>query len=325
MLMVVIPTRNRAGLAMNAIRSTLEQAEGCAVRVLVSDNSTDAADIEALARFCAGLGEARVQYVRPPVPLSMSEHWDWAMEQALGSHGTSHFTILSDRMVFKQGQLKTALKIVGQYPDRILCYMHDKVLDFAPPYGVQQHDWTGKLYEVASARLLTLSAESVIYDDSTPRLLNCIVPRGVLCAIKERFGNIITSISPDWNFCYRALEVVDSILFFNKAVLVHYALNQSNGQGTERGVKNRAAEDFHKSLRKPINSDAPFPEIRTVWNAIINEYCFTKQESQSAKFPELNMEKYMQALATGISWIEDPQVKREMEEKLSARGWKQTA
>jgi hypothetical protein len=190
---------------------------------------------------------------------------------------------------------------------------------------VEQHAWTGKLYEVAATRLLTLSAESVIYDGCAPRMLNCIVPRSILNAIKERFGNIFSSISPDWNFSYRALEIVDSILFFNKAVLVHYALSQSNGQSGDRGIRNSANEDFLKTLRKPLNSDAPFPEIMTVWNAIISEYCCTKQETQSAKFPELNMEKYIQALAVGVGRIEDPKVKREMEQKLLARGWNPAA
>lgn len=317
--MVVIPTRNRAGLAMNAIRSAL--AEAAAAQVLVSDNSTEPGEIETLARFCEGLADERVRYVRPPAPLIMSEHWDWAMQQALRSN-CSHFTILSDRMMFKRGQLKTVAGIARQYPDQIICYMHDTVLDFNAPYIVEQLDWTGNLYEVTAARLLTLSAESVIYDASIPRMLNCLVPRGVFTAIKERFGNVFSSISPDWNFCYRALEVVDSLLFLSKAVLVQYGLSRSNGQSAHRGVKNSAFEDFLKSLPKPLNSDAPFPEIVTVWNAIINEYCFTKREAQSTKFPELDMEKYMQALAVGISWIEDPEVRQEMEQKLLARGGK---
>ena len=321
-LVVVIPTRNRSDLARRAIRSVLAQPVG-ALTVLVSDNSTEPAEAENLAQFCAQLRDTRLQYVRPPMPLAMSEHWDWAMQQALQSEG-SHFTILSDRIVFKPGQLKTVMDIAGQYPEQILCYMHDKVHDFAAPFSVQQCAWTGKLYEVMSTRLLTLSAESVIYDDSTPRMLNCLVPRSILDAIKVRFGTIFSSIAPDWNFCYRALAVVDSILFFSKAVLVHYALSRSNGQGAERGVKNSAYEDFLKALPKPLNADAPFPEIVTVWNAIINEYCFTRQETGSAKFPELNMEKYVRALAVGITWIEDPEVRLEMEQRLLARGWRPT-
>ncbi|MFL6209377.1 MAG: glycosyltransferase family 2 protein [Pyrinomonadaceae bacterium] len=321
-LTVVIPTRNRSDLARRAIQSARAQPGG-ALRVLVSDNSTEQTEIERLQQFCAQLKDARLQYVRPPAPLAMSAHWDWAVQQALRSD-SSHFTILTDRMVFKQGQLKTVVDIARQYPAQIICYMHDKVHDFAAPFTVEQYNWTGKLYEVTAARLLTLAAESVIYDASTPRMLNCLVPRSVLTAIKERFGTIFASISPDWNFCYRALTVVDAILFFNKAVLVHYALNRSNGQSAERGIRNSDFEDFLKSLPQALNAAAPFPEIITVWNAIINEYCVTKRQAQSAKLPELNMEKYVQALAVGVSWIANPAVRREMEQKLLARGWQPT-
>ena len=44
---VVIPTRNRAKMAVNAVASVL--AQGDPVRVFVSDNSTDAGEREVLA------------------------------------------------------------------------------------------------------------------------------------------------------------------------------------------------------------------------------------------------------------------------------------
>jgi hypothetical protein len=84
---------------------------------------------------------------------------------------------------------------------------------------------------------------------------------------------------------------------------------------------NETYSTFVKEMPKPRNSDAPFPEIITVWNAIISEYCWVKKETRSAKFPELDMEKYLQALSEGIQSIEDPSVKGEMTAKLAARGW----
>ncbi|HEY0730270.1 MAG TPA: glycosyltransferase [Pyrinomonadaceae bacterium] len=63
---VVIPTRNRAAIAMNAIRSVLDEAVED-VEVLVSDNSTSEAERDALAKFCGGLEGLR--YVRPPESL----------------------------------------------------------------------------------------------------------------------------------------------------------------------------------------------------------------------------------------------------------------
>ncbi len=49
-LLVVIPTRNRAELAINAINSVLSQ-ENCELELIVSDNSTDDAEVSRLADY----------------------------------------------------------------------------------------------------------------------------------------------------------------------------------------------------------------------------------------------------------------------------------
>ncbi len=198
--------------------------------------------------------------------------------------------------------------------------MHDHVNDFSLPVVLRQYPWTGNLYEIASRRLLELSAQSVMYDSSVPRMLNCLVPRTVLETIKERFGNFFASIAPDWNFAYRSLEVVDSILFYDKAALVHYAQHRSNGQGAHFGIVNEAYAKFIEDLGSlPVNFAAPFPEVVTVWNAIISEYCHVKDVTRSPKFPDLDMDKYIQALAVGIDSIKDPQRRQSMRDLLSAR------
>jgi len=321
-LVVVIPTRNRADLARTAVESVLSQS-GSEVQVLVSDNSTASKDRADLSDYCRQHGSERLRYLAPPESLAMALHWDWAMQQALSIYDASHFAFLTDRMLFKPGALEPLLDIVGAYPDKILTYMHDMVDDFSSPVVVRQYTWTGHLYEVPSTRLLEMSAQSVMYDTCLPRMLNCIVPRKVLDAIRDRFGNHFAPIAPDWNFCYRALEIVDSILFHDKAALIHYAQQRSNGQSSHYGITNEAYSRFRQDLGSlPVNFAAPFPEIVTVWNAIISEYCHAKEVTQSPKFPELDLYNYGKVLAWGIDQILDPQRREEMRERLSARGWK---
>ena len=157
-----------------------------------------------------------------------------------------------------------------------------------------------------------------MYDASFPRMLNCVVPRGVVNRLNERFGSVFSSIAPDWNFCFRALSLEDSIVFFDKAILLHYALDRSNGQSITRGVMTRDYADFLANLKTALNASAPIPGIATVWNAIIHEYCEVKRATGSPKFPELNRLRYEQALALGITWIEDPVTKLRMEAILRA-------
>lgn len=320
-LSVIIPTRNRADLTPKAIQSVLTQADSN-VRLIVSDNSTSAQDIASLAKYCEGLKDSRLTYLRPPEPMPMSRHWEWALQQALLETEITHFSYLTDRMMFRPNSLEEITNIARRYPEKIVCYLHDRVSDFRPPYRLDQNEWTGKLYEVAATRLLSLSANSVIYDGCVPRMLNCFVPRSVLDSVRMRFGSVFSSISPDWNFAYRALEVVDSLLYFHKAQLVHYSLARSNGWSAHLGIRNSAIEQFFKDLEMPVNSKAPYPEIITVWNGLIHEYCSVKEEAQSAKFPELDLAAYRQSLAAGIAAIEDPVLKLDMETKLQARGGK---
>lgn len=316
---IIIPTRNRPDLVRNALGSVLDQT-GIEVEVLVSDNSTSREDQASLSEYCQQLQNRRLRYVAPPEPLPMTQHWNWALEYALSSYQASHYTFLTDRMVFKPGSLSSLISIITDYPDQLVCYMHDKVCDFAPPYKVYQNDWSGKLYEVATARLLKLSAESVMYDACIPRMLNCVVPRSIIDAIRTRFGNVFSSLAPDWNFAYRALEVLDSILFLHKALLVHYSQGNSNGENVNRGIENATYSQYVKDLPTAMNVDAPYPEIITVWNAVINEYVFVKKESRSAKFPKLNMKRYSDALAAGIKSIEDADTRKKMSDMLKARG-----
>lgn len=321
-LVIIVPTRNRADLARNAVSSVLGQS-GCQPYVLVSDNSTSAPDRADLSSYCLQLGDERVRYLTPPEPLPMAKHWDWAMEQALSIYDSSHFAFLTDRMLFKPAALESLVEIINAYPHKLLSYMHDMVDDFSIPVVVRQYTWTGNLYEVSSARLLEMSAQGVMYDSCLPRMLNCIVPRSILAAIRQRFGNIFAPIAPDWNFCYRALEVVDSILFHDKAPLVHYAQTRSNGQSAHYGITNDAYHSFIRDLGSlPVNFAAPFPEIITVWNAIISEYCHVKKVTQSPKFTEVDEDKYRRVLAFGIDQIADPQRREQMRGLLSARGWR---
>lgn len=323
-LLVVIPTRNRADLAINAILSVLNQPDCEEVQVLVSDNSTDLKDIEILHKFCQENDNKRLKYIKPPEPLSMSKHWDWAINQALEKYPINHFLYLTDRMIFKTGQLQEVRNIAKRYPEYIISYDHDRVADDKKPVKLEQMNWTGKLHRVKSTRLLGLSAQAYFHA-SLPRMLNNVAPRSVLNQISNRFENIFSSTSPDFNFCYRSLGIVDSILYFDKAVIVHYAILQSNGASFAKGVMSKASSDFVANLsQSQFCLSSPIPALQTVGNAIWHEYCILKQEIGSDRFPDINMSNYLNYIAGEVKQIENPDLKIKMEEILSSHQNRET-
>jgi hypothetical protein len=144
-----------------------------------------------------------------------------------------------------------------------------------------------------------------------------------LDSIHRRFGNYFASVSPDWNFAFRALEAEDSIVFHDRAALVHHAQHRSNGQSVHYGISNEALRDFVRNLAGGrINAGVPCPEVHTVWNGIISEYFQVKQETQSLKFPEINLANYLYVLAWGVDQIRDPERQEAMRRSLAAHGWR---
>ncbi|HSB29505.1 MAG TPA: glycosyltransferase [Pyrinomonadaceae bacterium] len=320
---IVIPTRNRSGIARAAIDSVLQQPSG-AFRVLVSDNSTDEGQRTDLADYCKKLHDSRLAYVRPPSSLSMPLHWDWAIHHALQSYDAGHFLYLTDRMMFKPGTLHEVLDRANAFPDKIISYNHDRIVDDQQPIRIEQHAYTGKLLEVKTLKLSYLYSQS-IFHHGFPRMLNCIVPRSVLERIQQRFGSVFSSIAPDFLFCCRALEIEESILYYDRSPIFHYALPQSHGASVTRGEMTAANADFTQNL--PIENSnrnyvTPIPQLITAANAIFNEYLAFKEQTNSDRFFDVDLQKYLNVNAEEISQVVDPSLKRQMMSLLDAQGFK---
>ena len=316
---VVIPTRNRSGMAQNAIESVLSQAAGD-VRVLVSDNSTSPDEVESLARYCERLRDGRLHYVRPPEPLAASAHWDWAIRQALQAFDASHFIYLTDRMMFKRGSLKAVTDIAKRYPHKIITYYHDRIIDNSKPVTVEQYSWTGRLLEVDCLHLSQLYARVHLHL-CLPRMLNSVVPRTMLEVVRNRFGSFFASIAPDFNFGFRCLEVSDSFIYYDKSPIFHYAAGRSIGASMARGELTRDHADFLANLSgAQLTHSLPAPEIWTVGNVILHEYCVVKEQTKSPRFYELDKLNYFLYILREVELIEDPQARAETRARLITHG-----
>lgn len=325
-IVIVIPTRNRAQIAENAIRSVIDEVVD-GVQLMVSDNSTSETDREELARFCATLDESRVRYVEPPESMAMTAHWEWAIEEALSFYDADHFTYLTDRMMFKTGGLKEVLDVVARYPNKVVSYNQDRIVDHVTPIHVDHYPSTAKLWEVPSERLSWLVSQSALHH-GLPRMLNCIVPRAVFDRFRAHFGNVFASIAPDFNFCFRCLDLEESILFFDKSPMFHYALNRSNGASVSRGEMTADNADFTANL--PVDNSirnyaTPIPQLNTAVNAVFNEYLIYKRDTMSARFFDIDLQKYLELNAVEITEVSDPQLKAEMLGLLEKHGYRERA
>lgn len=319
-ILVVIPTRNRAGLAQVAIASVLGQY--CRnVRVLVSDNSTDPAEVTALRTHCETLDQSIVTYVRPARPLAMTAHWEWALRTGLARPGFTHVIYLTDRMVLKDGALSELAQLAAQYPLAVVSYNHDRIDDFRRPVRLEQREWTGRLFEIPSAQLLRLTARAII-PPCLPRMLNCISPVETLQVLSMRFGSVFASVSPDHAFAYRLLATVDAILYMDATLMIHYALDRSNGASYARGLASQDHLDFIANLGdSELNATAPIPAFHTASNPVFSEYEFVRAETSSARFPELDRFQYLGMMDFDARRLRDPQLAQAVSALLRHHGW----
>lgn len=324
-LAVVIPTRNRAGLAAAAARSLLGQKD-CRLEVFVSDNSSSEGERGRLADFCRSEADPRLVYMRPPRSLAMAEHWDWAVGQALERSSATHLTVHYDRKVSKPGRLGPLTRMAARHPDRLFTFTVDLVAAVPPPAVLYQTPWTGKLYEVKTSRVVELTTRGRVYDmgQAFPVMSNCLIPRHVLERIRALFGDICNSTGPDSCFTYRFCATEDGYLHLDRPLGIVYASHRSNGATYLKGKTDGDFGDFLKTWggRSWLEA-APIPGINLGQNMLYHEYELVRRAVGGDRFPPIDLNCYLRDLAAALKWVEDPEARDALRALLEERGWRE--
>jgi hypothetical protein len=315
-LAVVIPTRNRASLAEQTLRSVLDADSR--TPVLVSDNSADLAERDRLASVCEGLAREgrRVRYVQTPRSLPMSQHWDWALERATELLKASHFTFITDRGLAKAEGLPALLRVCTLFPDDVVMFSEDWIVDDTKPIRLVAVPWSDKVTRLTCDHLLERASQ--MKHHPLPRMMNCAVPRPAITAIRHRFGTVFDSASPDFNFAFRCLALRDSVLYFDRPVVALHAFYRSNGAAVSRGDLTGDTADF-MSMVPSGTAKAPAPFLQTVSNGIVHEY-LSVAATGAKRFPPLNMNAYYGRLRAEVSVVRDPTRRQEMSAYLDKVG-----
>jgi hypothetical protein len=311
----IVPTRNRAELAMRAVRSLLDQ--DCEIDIYLSDNS---ASPDALRDYCAK--RRRVTWLRPPRELSMPEHWEWAIGEAMARSPATHFTLHYDRKASKPRHWGELQRLASRNPDLLITFANDQISHHPPPLRLWQAPWTGKMFRLATATVAALIAQSRIMEvlHAVPALSNCLIPRTVLETISGRFGSVCSSTGPDSAFLWRFLALHERYLHYDRAPGVVYASHRSNGLGYLRGTGGDFA-DYRKTFgERPWLDLAPLPGVNLGQNMLYHEHERVRRETGD-RLPPLDRAAAIADLGRHLAMIEDPEGKAELRRLLAAEGW----
>lgn len=319
----VIPTRNRADMAITAIRHLREQP-GCDLRVFVSDNSSIEEEVRKLSEFCAALGDPRVTYLRAAGNLGQGVHWDWALRQALERSNATHVTVHYDRKVMRPGQAAAWSAVAERYPDKVFTYVTAFISAEPPPLRLWQPPWTGKLYAVKTSRTIELSArgDALAMGHTLPVLSNCLVPRAVVEAVVARFGDLCQSTTADSCFAYRFCALYDDYLHLDRSLSVLYGSHRSAGLGYLSGGGGDFA-DYRATWRGEGWLDAaPIPGVNLGYNMLFHEYELVRRAAGGDRFPPIDRAGYLRDLAHGLTFIRDAGARAQLRALLEEHGWR---
>jgi len=325
-LAVIIPTRNRSELAINAINSILEQIEDD-IYIIISDNSTEDSHLKKLQDFCKDKSHANLVYIRPTESLPMTKHWDWAVKSILNNAdlaNISHFLWIADRNVLVKGAVSQLKNMITKHPDDLIHCDTYCIYDFTTPVKIWvQKDFSRKIIPIKSKDVL-----HEVYNDvklpkhGVPITLYSVIPRDVFENLKKKYENVFDSTGPDTCFAFRFLAQYEKYLFYDGPVLIIYNHSLSNCQAYTIGVTNKTASDFSSFFGESIYPDSPLPEIQISANVLINDYCFVAKETKSEKFKEININNYLHYLFEHIKSIQNEELKEYYLNILKEKGYK---
>jgi len=321
-LAVAIPTRNRADMAITAVRHLLGQT-GEALRVFVSDNSSLEDEVRALAEFCGELDDPRIVYRRSPGNLHQGAHWDWAARQALERFDATHVTIHYDRKIVRPGEAAAWLAVARQFPDKLATYATDFISADPPPLRLWQAPWTGKLYRLDTAHIAAVSAsgEAAAIGNTLPILSNCIVPRASVDRIVERFGDLCDSTTADSCFAYRFCALHDDFLHLDRPLSILYGSHRSAGIGYLSGGGGDFA-DYQGTWRGETWLEAGIiPGLNLGYNMLFHEYELVRREVGGDRLPPLDRQGCLRDLGRWLPWIRDENERAELRKLLEEHGW----
>ncbi|MDK1386803.1 glycosyltransferase family A protein [Sinorhizobium sp. 8-89] len=287
---IVIPSRNRADLALSALQSVLEQ-DFRDFEVIVSDNSDEdesKALFRALQPFSA---DPRFRYIKPQRPLPMTAHWEWAVAHATGEY----VGILTDRMILRLYTLSTVDAVIARGGPELVAYERTNLIETGTSFAVpKKGSGAAPLVTIRkTAPIIEAFSRSDFSPMDTPRFLNSFVSATFLDHLRSEYGSVFTGVAPDYGFLMRVLDQIDEFPFIETPLLIKHSEDRSNGKSFTHYNLDKAGNDFiafSRSEQGEFLKFSPVPDdLVMITNVMMREYEIGRHNQRRGHFP--NFEK----------------------------------
>lgn len=266
---ILLPTKNRAVILGDAIRSALRQTLKD-FELIVSDNDDSST---ATREVVESFSDQRIRYHRTSGRLPMHENWETALSLARGHY----VLVLEDKQRLVANALETLRRLLLARPDAVITY----------PFVISKADDLPPIPETAQS--VTIPSTEILqrfcqFDESVypllPRGLNSCAPRTLLLDLKANSptGAVFSFVAPDYSQCFQVLSQVDSVLHLPaNLIFVPMSLGKKGtfSNGAACMLKNAAAQRWFADLPVGIPKLVEKVPIKTHWipaNLVLHDF-----------------------------------------------------
>ncbi len=265
---IVMPTRNRAHILSNALRSALNQTFDDYEIIVMANNCTDNTK-----EVVASLATSRVHYYETDKTLSMPDNWEYAWTKATGKYVT--YLSDDDALIPSALQLLAEQALEGNPPvvsweDGIYYYPNETdpnvqnnllLLFFFGHVLVEDVDSTTLLDQLAKLEFS--------WTASIPKMNNCAVNRIFWEEWRDRLGRLFFPIAPDYSFAWISTQICPTIRIVRRPLSVRGISDNSIGSDGNLGS---AGQAFFKEFDKiDFFSESPI-NLPTSMNIIVSTF-----------------------------------------------------
>ena len=328
-LTVVIPTRNRAELAMarHRRRCSPKRARRCACSCPTTPPVRSRRG--RLADFCRGAA-------RPAAHLPARGRHAHSRRTGTGrSSRPSHARTRAISRFTTTGSSRNRvtwrylLDEIEAHPGQVITYPIDQVLRGAAALRrLADRRGPGRPDEMRAARVLQMASEGRIAEmgHAFPILSNCAVPRAADRQDPQAASaTSATRPGPDAAFTFRFCALADSYLHLDRPLASGLReppqRRERLSHRGEDGFRGLQAVSRGSSVARRGAAPGAQPELEHALPRVRAR----AQGGSDDRLPELTLAAYLDGLAWGLPLVEDPARRQAMEEVLVANGWQRDA
>lgn len=277
---VVLPTRNRAGFLPFAIRSILSQTFGDFELIVSNNDSAD--NTEEIVR---AIDDPRLRYIKTERALSLYEHWEFALEHAVGEY----VTFLGDDDAHSKIYLESIEKIITENAAKMIsCKMADYY--YGGANGTKRRLYSESLVsDLFTNKLFVYDSKERIKDlfidrrlvpgeisrrVEIPQLINTVYHRSVFDRVRENIGSVFPKIlSVDYYLAVVTLNFTESYYYLDSPLAFHGISSESTTSSITRQTRGKTLKDTQPELA--VFQKVPM-ELLTPYNFTVDAVLLAK-------------------------------------------------